>query len=148
MTLAYEGPGSAHRRRGGYAMVELTISTLLIAAALAIVVQSVGWLAAQRRGAERRQRAIQEAANLMERLALRPWDELTPELARSLTLSPATSSALRDGMLDVAIAPGRGEPASKSVAITIRWGDRSGVPSAPVRLVAWVHRRVPGGEKQ
>lgn len=145
MTAAFEGTGLARRRRRGFAMVELTISTLLIAAALAIVVQTVGWLAAQRRGAERRQRATQEAANLMERLAARPWDELTPELARSLTLSPATAATLRDGALDVAIAPGRGEPASKSVAITIRWGDRSGTSAAPVRLVAWVHRRTPGG---
>lgn len=147
MTPGPGRPGPARPRRGGYAMVELTISTLLIAAALAIVVQSLGWLAAQRRGAERRQRAAQEAANLMERLVARPWDELTPEFARSLSLTPAASEALRDGTLDVAIAPGRGEPASKSVAITIGWGDRSGASPAPVRLVSWVHRR-PRGEQR
>ena len=147
MTPAAIGPRIRRRRRRGYALVELTISMLLFAAALAIVVQSAGWLAAQRRGAERRERAILEAANLMERLASRPWDELTPDLGRSLSLSPAAAASLRDGALEVAIAPGRGEPASKSIAITIRWGDRPGIPSAPVRLVAWVHRRASDGVK-
>lgn len=137
--------GRGAPRRRGLALLELTISTLLLAAALVIAVQSLGWLASQRRGAERRQRAIQEAANLMERLSARPFDELTPELARSVALSPASAAVLRDGTLDVAIAPAPGEPTSKSITVTIRWGDRSGVGPAPVRLVAWVHRRSPKG---
>lgn len=127
--------------RRGYGLIDLTIASLLIAVAVGIAAKSVVWVAAERRGAERRERAMQEAANLMERLAARPRDELTPALAESLTLSPATASALRDGSLEVAIGPAPGEPRAKVVSIVIRWVDSSGGLASPVRLVAFVHER-------
>jgi prepilin-type N-terminal cleavage/methylation domain-containing protein len=142
-------PAASHRaHRRGFGLVELSIATLLLAVAMAIVVQVAGWLAAERRGAERRQRAIQEAANLMERLTSRPWDELTPDLARSQALSPATAAVLRNGVLQVAIVPEAGKPTTKRIAIRLGWGDPAGGGPAPVRLVAWVHRRDrEGGER-
>jgi Tfp pilus assembly protein PilV len=133
-----------NRRPRGYGLIEVTISSLLIVVALGLVVQTVGWLAAERRGAERRERATQEAANLMERLADRPWDELTPESARSLTLSEPAQAVLRDGTLEVAVASIAGPPSAKKITILVRWGDRDGGKAAPVRLVAWVHRREGG----
>jgi hypothetical protein len=137
----------AAARRRGYGLVELSVAGLLLAIAMGIVAQTATWLAVERRGAERRQRALQEAANLMERLSARPWLELTPELAREQSLSPATKAALRDGTLDVAIAPTEGDASSKTIAIRIGWGGTSGRGPAPVRLVAWVHRRGEGGGK-
>jgi type II secretory pathway pseudopilin PulG len=128
-------------RRRAFGLVELTIATLLLGVAMTIVAQTAGWLAAERRGAERRQRALQEAANLMERLAARPWAELTPELAKAQTLSPTTKSALRDGALDVTIGPAEGDDSAKAIAIRIGWGNRAGGRVAPIRLVGWVHRR-------
>jgi len=124
-------------------MLEVVVGALLVAAAMVIVVQVVGRVAAGRRPAERRQRAVQEAANLMERLAARPWDELTPAAARSLAASAATSArdALGDGSIEADVASVAGDPTAKRVAIEVRPGDRSGGRSAPVRLVAWVHRR-------
>ncbi len=127
------GPDS--RRRRGYGLLELTVATLLLAIAMTIVAQTAGWLSVERRGAERRQRALQAAANLMERLGSRPWDELTPELARSETLSAATKAVLRDGMLDVAIVPEAGDRPAKRITIRVQWGDRSAGLVAPVKLV-------------
>ncbi len=143
--MKVEAPAAARRR--GYGLVELSVATLMLALAMAIVVQTAGWLAAERRGAERRQRALQEAANLMERLTSRPWAELTPELAREQSLSPATKAVLRDGTLEVSIAPTDGDASAKSIAIRIGWGDRSGNRATPIRLVAWVHRRDREGGK-
>lgn len=133
-------PATSPRRRG-FGLVELSIATLLLALAMAIVVQTAGWLATERRGAERRQRALQEAANLMERLTFRPWAELTPELAKAQTLSSPTKSALRDGTLDVSIGPAEGDASARVIAIRIDWSNGAGGRVAPVRLVAWVHRR-------
>jgi hypothetical protein len=120
---------------------------VLLAIAMAIVAQTAGWLAAERRGAQRRQRALQEAANLMERLSSSPWDELTPELARAQVLSPGTKATLRDGTLEVSIDPEPADPPAKRVTIKILWGDRSAGLVAPVQLVAWVHRRDGQGGK-
>ncbi len=128
-------------RRRGYGLFELAVATVLLGVAMAIVAQTVGWLAAERRGAQRRQRAVQEAANLMERLNARPWDELTPDLARAQVLSPSTKALLRDGDLSVSIDAEPGSPTTRRVAIRIAWGDRSAGLVAPVQLVAWVHQR-------
>jgi prepilin-type N-terminal cleavage/methylation domain-containing protein len=128
-------------RRRGYGLIELTIATLLLAVAMTIVAQTAGWLSTERRGAERRQRALQEAANLMERLSSRPWDELTPELARAQVLTPATRAFLRDGTLDVVIIPETGDPPAKRITVRVYWGDPSAGLVAPVKLVAWVHHR-------
>lgn len=135
-------------RRRGFGLAEMAIAGLLLALAMGLVAQTAVWLAAERRGAARRERALQEAANLMERLAARPWDELTPDLARVQALTPATAEVLRDGTLAVAIAGDDVEPAAKSIAIEIGWGSGgSGGRVAPVRLVAWVYRRNPGGPR-
>ncbi len=66
-------------RRRGFGLVEMTIACVLLAAAMAATLQVVGWVALERRAVERRERAVLEASNLMERIAARPWDELTTE---------------------------------------------------------------------
>jgi hypothetical protein len=133
-------------RRHGYGIFEITISAFLLVIAMGILAEAVGWLAVERRGAGRRQIALQEAANLMEHLSARPWEELTPEAARSINLSRTSASSLRDGTLDVAIAPSPGDPLAKRITIVVRWGDAAGNTAAPVRLVAWVHRLGTGRE--
>ncbi len=132
---------TAATRRRGYGLIELSMAVLLLALAMAMVVQMASWIGSERRGAGRRQVAMQEAANLMERLTARPWSELTPALGRSQALSEPAKATLRDGTLDVAIGPAEGEPSARSIAIRIGWGDATGGRVAPVRLVAWVHRR-------
>jgi hypothetical protein len=144
--MSTAGTTKASRRRG-YGLFELAIATVLLGVAMTIVAQTAGWVATERRGALRRQRAIQEAANLMERLSGRPWDELTPELARAQVLSPGTKATLRDGHLEVSIAPEPGDPPAKRVTIRILWGDRSAGLVAPVQLVGWIHRRDGEGGK-
>ena len=79
---------SAARRRG-FTMVEITASVVMLATAMSLTVQLLGGLAAERRAAERRLCAVQEVANLMERVAARPWGEVTPESLRAVSLSPA-----------------------------------------------------------
>ncbi len=128
-----------HRR--GYGLIELTICAMLFVAAMGLMLGTASWVAAERRGAERRQVATQEAANLMERLAARPFDELTPESAKRLALSDHAKASLRDGSIDVVIAAIAGDVPARRITIEVRWRDRSGEPVAPVRLVAWVHRR-------
>lgn len=129
------------RRRRGYGLIELTISSFVLIAAMSLMLTAATWVASERRGAGRRQVATQEAANLMERLAARPFAELTPETSRGLALSESAKAALPEGSLAVAIAEVGGDAPARRVSIEIRWRDKSGGRSAPVRLVAWVHRR-------
>ena len=135
---------SAARRRG-FTMVEITASVVLLATAMSLTVQLLGGLAAERRAAERRLCAVQEAANLMERVAARPWEEVTPEGLRTVSLSPGALRALPGAELEAAVddaSAGRGE---KRIDLRLRWRDRAGTWTAPVRLTAWIYRQ--GGER-
>ncbi len=132
---------STRTKRRGFGLAEVAVSAILLMVALVLVAQIVIGLAAERKAAEQRQRAFQEAANVMERVTSRTWDELTPEYAKGITLAVPTSSALRGGSVDVAIAPASGEPPAKKIAVEVRWRDRTGGPEAPVRLVSWVYHQ-------
>ncbi|HEX8202509.1 MAG TPA: prepilin-type N-terminal cleavage/methylation domain-containing protein, partial [Isosphaeraceae bacterium] len=54
--------------RRGFTLVEMAAAAAILMVAMTLTVQLVGWVATERRAAEQRTRAIQEAANLMERL--------------------------------------------------------------------------------
>jgi hypothetical protein len=109
-----------------------------MAVAMTTTVQVLGWIGAERRAGERRQWAIQEVANLMERLTAMPWDRVTSESARALALSEALRRKLPGPELTIDVDEknaGRGE---KRLAIRLRWRNRAGAWEAPVRLTAWI----------
>ncbi len=135
---------SAARRRG-FTIIEIVASVVMLATAMTLTVQLLGGLAAERRAAERRLCAVQEAANLMERVAARPWGEVTPESLRSVSLSPRALQALPGAELAATVddaSAGRGE---KRIRLRLRWRDRAGNWTAPVRLTAWIYRH--GGDR-
>ena len=56
------------------------MATVLLMIAMTLTVKVLGWVALERRAAERRQRAVMEVANVMERITAYPFEEVTPEL--------------------------------------------------------------------
>ncbi len=72
------------RRRSGFGLVELALTGFLLAVAMTLTLQVVGWIALNRRSTERRERAIVEASNLIERIKARPWDDLKTESLANL----------------------------------------------------------------
>ena len=93
------------------------------------------------RGVERRQWAIQEVANLMERLTAAPWDRVTPESAARLALSEAVRAQASRARADDRRGRERRRPGEKRLAIRLRWRNRAGAWEAPVRLTAWIARQ-------
>jgi hypothetical protein len=134
------------RNRPGFGLIEMAMTGVLIAAAMAATLQVVGWIAIDRRAVERRERAVLEASNLMERITARPWDELKTEAIASIKVSESSAGFLSGPKLDLKVEPFDDVPARKKVTIEIRWRDRSGRPETPVRLVAWTYRRGEPGQ--
>jgi Tfp pilus assembly protein PilE len=128
-------------RRGGFGLIEMAIAGALIAVAMTVTVQVVGWIALERKAVERRERALLEADNILERVMAMPWNDLSTESAKRTTILPATSEFLRSPTLNVNVTAFEDAPVHKKVVVEIRWLDRSGRPEAPVRLVAWAYRR-------
>jgi hypothetical protein len=129
------------RRRSGFGLVEMALTGVLIAAAMAATLQVVGWVALDRRASERRERAVFEAANLMERIVARPWNDLKPENLASIKLPGPAASFLYGSTLDLKVEQFDDAPVRKKLTVEIRWRDRSGRSEAPVRLVAWTYRK-------
>ena len=74
---------STRARRRGSLLVEVAMATVLLMIAMTLTVKVLGFVALERRACERRQRAMLEVANLMERITAYPFDEVTPELAKA-----------------------------------------------------------------
>jgi hypothetical protein len=78
----------------------------------------------------------------MERITAYPFADVTPALARGMTLSPELRQSLSNAELAVDVAesqPGPGR-AAKRIAITLRWRGRDGEWVRPVRLTSWIER--------
>jgi len=110
---------------------------------MGMTVKILGWVALERRAAERREQAILEAGNLMEHLAARPFDEVTPRLASQCAL-PTSALAFLPGAelkVDVAESQPQAGRSVKRIAIQLRWRDLGGELVSPVRLTSWIERR-------
>jgi Tfp pilus assembly protein PilV len=124
-------------------VAEVTMAAVLLMIAMTLTVRVLGMVALQRRNSERRQRAVVEVANLMERITAYPFEQVDPGLAGRMTVSDAARQSLPDCELKVDVAasePGAGRSA-KRIAIKLRWRGRSGEWEAPVRLTSWIERR-------
>ncbi len=126
-------------------MLEITVSAVMLATAMSVTVQLLGALAAGRRATERRLCAVQEVANLMERVAARPWGEVTPESLRTVSLSPRALQALPGAELAATVDDASASRGEKRISLRLRWRNRAGTWTAPVRLTAWIYRH--GGDR-
>ncbi|HEX3449262.1 MAG TPA: hypothetical protein VHS97_13465 [Isosphaeraceae bacterium] len=129
--------------RHGSLLAEVTMAAVLLMIAMTLTVKVMGYAGVERRATERRQRALVEVANLMERITAYEFDLVTAGLASRMTLSDETRRALPDPELVVDVAekvPGAGRRA-KRIGIKLRWRGRSGEWERPVRLTSWIERR-------
>ncbi|MGC8642592.1 MAG: hypothetical protein ACP5XB_22270 [Isosphaeraceae bacterium] len=131
--------------RRGSLLVELALSAAMLMIAMGLTVKVLGWVGVQRRNWERRQIAVQEAANVMERLTARPFESVTPESTRDIPLSARARQSLPGVELKVDVRENdrAGGAGSKRVAIALRWQGRSGEWDAPVHLTSWIYRGRP-----
>jgi hypothetical protein len=133
---------STMARRRGSLLVEVAMATVLLMIVMTLTLKVMGFVALERRATDRRQRATLEVANLMERITAYDFDEVTPELAKGMKLSPTLAQSLPDSELAVDVAPGQPGPgrSAKRIAIKLRWRGRDGEWVAPVRLTSWIER--------
>ncbi len=132
--------------RRGSLLAEVGISTVVLMIVMGLTLKVLATVAQERRGAADRQLGVLEAGNLMERITAQPFDQVTPELARRISVSDLTRRSLRDCDLAVAVSGGekseKGMQSAKRVMIRLRWKGQGGQWQAPVRLTSWIE---PGG---
>jgi hypothetical protein len=130
------------RPRRGYTLVEIAVAALLLMAAMSITVKALGWVARERRSADRRQWAAQEVSNVMEQLTAEPFEKLNTARAREITLASKAERVLPGASWQVEIVnEARPDFPGKRLSLLLRWKDRVGEWGAPVRLTSWVFGR-------
>lgn len=132
-------------RRRGFTLLEVSVAAAVLVMLMAVTVQMLGWAAGERRAAERRQWALQEATNVLERLTAQSWASLTAEAVASVELSPQARAVLPDAELKIEVTSRPGPPSAKQLVVDVRWQRPAGQSVASVRLSSWVYRRG-GGE--
>jgi len=127
-------------------LLETVVAAAMLTGVMTVCLQMLSVVAAQHRVIETQETAIREAANLMERLSVVPWDELTTENLQDTTLSEPASRRLTGAelIIDVTDSPITESSApidAKRITLSIRWKDRTGQFVRPVQLTAWRTRR-------
>ncbi len=125
--------------RRGFTMLEMVVAAALLGTLLIVTLKMLGAVADWRRDADRRQLAVIEAANVMEWLSARPWDELTPEAVADVRLPESVTRQLPGAELKIEVvdSPAGEKPPAKRIAVSIRWRDRAGRMVQPVAVTMW-----------
>jgi hypothetical protein len=131
---------TTHPRRASL-LLELVISGIVLGMVMSAALPALGWIARERQLTRQRQAAILEVGNLMERITLVDWDDLTPRRAASFEISDRLREQLVDSELKVSLTADDSDEGSKHVLIELYWDVVPGRLAPPVRLTAWVHRR-------
>jgi type II secretory pathway pseudopilin PulG len=136
---------NARRNRGGFTIVELIGTCLLLGILFSMTVPMLLVVARERRSAEQRQFALQQAANLLEGAVKRNWSDLEP--GELIVPDPDTDlQAVLPGLQPtLTVKQLDGEFDTRQIIASIRWQNRACELVNPLQLSAWVHsmREVP-----
>jgi prepilin-type N-terminal cleavage/methylation domain-containing protein len=124
-------------RRRGMTLLEVGVALVILAAAMATLVQLVGVSTRQRRANDQRSAALQEIANEAERLATIPWNDLAPEELTTWQPSAVLTSVLPAAECRVTVTEESGPPHARRLELRVAWKNAVGDQVAPVELTLW-----------
>lgn len=134
--------GFSRRNRRGYGLIELAIAVFLLTVSLGVMVKAVTWVGIERRAADRRIIALQYVSNVLERLAMEPYDATTSEKAKAFAAGSPPLNGLPGASWEFEVVEVKDIPvAGKRITARLRWNDRSAGWDGPVALSCWVYPR-------
>ncbi len=132
--------GSPCCRRGSM-IIELVVSSVLLATLLVTISQVLVLLHRQTRLADRRFVAQQVLENLMEEFSSRPWNELSTAAIPELTLPEEAQAKLPHVALGGEVVDETDPTAAKRISLRLAWQDFPGADQEPLVLTTWVFRK-------
>jgi hypothetical protein len=122
----------------------MIVSCGLLAVVIGLSVQMLASTALERRYSERRAIALQEAANLVERVSAIAYPEITTQRLKDITLSDDARKILPDAVATLTLheepaSAASGGLAAKRVQVELKWMGAGNSPEAPVRLSYWAY---------
>jgi Tfp pilus assembly protein PilV len=129
------------RTRRGTSIAEVSMAVVIASLVMIGIAQLLAMTARQHRVMDRRFRADLEAANVMEDLLSRSFEEIAAETQPKIELSEVFRSALPDANLDIQIAPDDESDDVRRLTVRIDWQNTAQQRTRPVQLVAWKYRQ-------
>ena len=127
--------------RRGMTLLEVGVALVILAAAMAALVELLSLSARQRRLDDQRSLALVELANQVESLAVLPWDELTPEALATWRPSAELAALVPSAQCRAEVEDEAGSPSARRIELRIEWNNSVGQPVAPVELTLWRYAR-------
>jgi hypothetical protein len=124
-------------------LLETAVSCVLLAVLAFVCLKSFAAAAEQRLAMDQRQIMIREAANLMEKTAAIPWDDLNRERVQTIAESAEKllQKEIPGAKVVVEIVLEKDDPAVKRIALSLEWQNMENFERyCPVRLTAWRYR--------
>ncbi|MCA9004410.1 MAG: hypothetical protein KDA70_03980 [Planctomycetaceae bacterium] len=118
--------------------MEMMVAGVLLMTVSMIVVPAIYWVHRERRQTERRQIAIVEVENLMERTVALPFDEVRQSTVDKFALSESAVRQLPDASLQIKISNADDVKQMKKIQIQLDWKNQQGIREMPVNLTSWV----------
>lgn len=135
----------SRRRRSGLTVLELVVTLVLLGTVATCAIPPLRAVQLQRREHDRRELALQEAANLLERFTVRGWEAVDPSAAAELTLSEEAAARLPEALLQVTVSSSDAttdtEPSRKAITVELSWKNAAGQQVQPVRLTTFLFRK-------
>jgi hypothetical protein len=117
-------------------LLESIVATLLLAAALVGVSQLLIVAGRDQRAVELRRVAAREAGNILEEIAARPFEQVTPETLAGYELSAESRQQLPEGRVSVRVESAQEPVAARQVQVEVGWRNLSGRDER-LQLTAW-----------
>jgi len=125
-----------HRR--AFTLVEVIIAATMLVVLLTTSVQMLRALSNHERASERRIIALEVVQAVADQIANIPWNELTTESAKNVSVPKSLNGYLPDAKLTVSLDEEASPAISKRIHIDLTWNGPDGQAVAPVRLTSWV----------
>lgn len=125
-----------HKRRG-YHLMEIAGAIVVLGVAATLTTRLIVESTRVERSNSRRMIAINEASNVVERLATIDWDRLDADLAAATKLDPDAAARLPQASLKTTIDRSKEDLLIKKIHVEIAWMDSTGSRARPVTLTVW-----------
>jgi hypothetical protein len=125
-----------HKRRG-YHLMEIAGAIVVLGVAATLTTRLIVESTRVERSNSRRMIAINEASNVVERLATIDWDRLDADLAAAMKLDPDAAARLPQASLITTIDRSKDDLLIKKIHVEIAWMDSTGTRARPVTLTVW-----------
>jgi hypothetical protein len=129
--------------RLGSTLLEVIMASAMLAVLLATMLQMLRATNNHQRSNERRVIALQAVQAVADQVANIPWEQLTAESAKQVTIPRPLQSYLPGSTLAITVDEEPAPAAAKRIHVELAWNSADGKPGAPVRLTSWAFPKSP-----